>query len=119
MSADLNASRGGHVGAGGIQAWSAGELFPWVLYTVEHYLPRRLCEVAGKELTIEDRFAWAEVRLSHPNGADLLVGEYGRADDMATRKERIRLAQARAERAVRVDGVLRTMARVMHYGQPE
>lgn len=110
-----NVSRGGHCGDGGIQAWSAGDTFPWTLYVTEYYVPYEKAPLA----TLDQRFLWAEIRMRHPGGADLLAGEYHRGDS----EERIlaahRQATAACLRAKRIYGILDDMARILAYGQPK
>lgn len=113
MKSLAGCSRGGHVGEGGIQAWSAGDIFPWTIYTIEHNLP------AGKAPEVQDRFLWAEIRMSHPDGRDLLLADYFRGDDDTKKAEAHRKASRVAERALRMMNVMDSMQKVLSYGRKE
>lgn len=122
MRSDVELSRGGHVGQGGIQAWSAGDLFPWTIYTVEHYVPLTRV-VQGREVStgmegksLAERFLYAEIIMRHPNGHEHVVHVFYRGEDSL---EGHRIAQRKAEHCIRVWRTMDEMARILHYGRPE
>jgi hypothetical protein len=123
MMRDLKSmSRGGHVGVGGVQAWSAGDLFPWTIYTIEHYVPLTVRRGGVEQSTgvedksLADRFLWAEIRMSNPDGSDILLTTIMRGEDALVAHAK---AQRAAEHALRTLRCLDTMELVLGYGQPK
>ena len=131
-----------HVGNGGVQGWSAGDVYPWVIYTVAHYAPDKVFRAGQWHATglqkpggrpavqwpqadgtgsAAERFLWAEIRMKHPDGSDVLLAHYY-AEEKGADAHRIAhcMAQQRAihhaTRAYSIQRAHDAIKRLLGYG---